>query len=212
MRLSALLLICYTSLVKNLSVKLLLNRIQYDPSKDLAEIFAYFFRRGVNLTFKPVHTDITGYGVTSVQNPMGNYQNVLTGAQELVEQYLANDGSDDICALIIEGYKEFGNQIPSESESRQYMLGTQTVFLSANADDSFYDTYPNFKIWLMHELMHAIGTIAATSGFPVVDAMDVLVAENGQKLFYYLNQTPEDVNSNFERTFESFYATGFLTV
>lgn len=194
--------------MRNISVKLLLNRVQYDPTNDLAEISAYFFQRGISLDFKSVHTDIRGYSVKSITNPFGNQQNVIANAEPLVTPYL--DPTDNICALIIQGYKEFGTQCPSESEDRQFIPNTKTVFLSANADDDFYDQEPNFKIWLMHELVHAIATIATNEGFPVVDSMDILTLDNGQKLYYFRNYEPEDPNSNFIRTFESFYHTGFL--
>lgn len=195
--------------MRNFNVKLLLNRVKYDPTKDLGEISAYFHVRGVNFTFNKVKTDITGYSVTSVTNPFGNQQNILSGAESLVKPYLSP--SDHICALVIQGYKEFDVQCPSESEDKQYISNTKTVFLSANADDNFYDQYPNFKIWLMHELVHALATIAQYEGFNVIDSMDILTLDNGQKLYYFRNYEPEDVNSNFIRTFESFYHTGFLT-
>lgn len=194
--------------MRNITVALLLNRVQYDVSKDLVDIFSYFYRRGVNITFKSQRTDIHGYTVGMVQNPMGNYQNVLQGAEPLVQPYLH---AEDICVLVIQGFKEFGTQVPSESANKQYMPGTKTVFIAANADDVFYDQHPNFKIWLMHELVHALCTIALQSGFPVIDSMDTLTLENGQTLFYFRNYEPEDVNSNFIRTFESMYHVEFLT-
>lgn len=194
--------------MKDIHLKLLLNRVQYDCSKDLSEIFTYFHKRGISLTFNKVHSDIHGYAVKSVQNSFGNFQNVLTGGEELVKPYL--DPADDICALVIQGFKEFGDKVPSESSERMYIPGTKTVLLYSLADDNFEDEYPNFKVWLMHEIMHALCTIANIEGFPVVDSMDRLLAENGQVLYYHLNYDFENPNSNFIRTFESFYASGFL--
>lgn len=191
--------------MKNIHVKLLLNRIQYDVSKDLEYIKQYFAVRdyGINILWLIEHVDIAGYTVTEVENVMGGYQPVISGAETLVKPFLSS--TDDICVLVIEGFKEFGNQCPSECEEKQYIPNTKTIFCCANADDLFYDQTPNFRIWLMHELMHALGTMSNYAGFPVDDCMDVLIAENGKKLFYYLNQTPEDVNSNFTNMFERIY-------
>lgn len=191
-----------------IKTKVLLNRVQYDVTRDLAWINDYLKRHGVSNSFDIVRTDISGYSVASVKNPYGNYQYVLTGAESLVRPYL--DETDDICALVIRGYDEFGTSCPSESEDKSFIPGTRTVFLSANADDIFYDQDPNFRIWLLHEIMHALGTIAIGEGFNVNDCMDVLVAPNGVRLYYFLNYDPENVNSNFINMWERFYNAGFL--
>lgn len=180
--------------MKNITIKLLLNRTVYNMTDDLSYIKDFLSVRGINVTWRVITTDISGYTVTEITNVFGNQQYVLSGAEPLVKPYLAPD--DDICALIIQGFKEFNIKCPSESEDKQFIEGTKTVFLSANADDSFYDQVPNFRIWLMHEILHALGTIAINKGFPIVDCMDVLYI-NGRPLYYYYNQTPEYPNSNF---------------
>lgn len=194
--------------MKQFSVKVLLNRIQYDIHADLLDIYNYFEVRGVQFTFVTQFTDIRGYSVGLVTNPFGNQQYVLSGVEPLVKPFLSP--TDDICCLVIQGFNEFGVKCPSESEDKQFIPGTKTVFLSANADDSFYNQEPNFKIWLMHELMHALGTIATNEGFPIIDSMDILTLDNGQKMYYFLNYDPTNVNSNFTRTWESFYSTRWL--
>lgn len=178
----------------HINVRLLLNRVQYDPTADLKKISDYLTPRGVVPTFSIQDTDITGYTTVEQKNPFGNYQYVLNGAETLVEPFLKE--SDDICVLVIQGYKEFGTTMPSECENKVYIPGTQTVFISVNADDPFSDTQPNFFIWLLHAIYHGLGTMASYAGFPVDDCMDVLTNFTGQKLYYFRNYEPEDVNSN----------------
>lgn len=174
---------------------------------DLAYIKEFMAERGVVINWQLEAVDLKGYTVKQVTNPFGNQQYVLDGAELLVTPYA--QGADILC-FVIKGFEEFGDKCPSESEDKAFLPGTKTVFLSANSDDAFYDVIPNFRIWLMHELTHALATIAINEGFPVIDSMDVLTALNGQKLLYFLNYDPTNVNSNFARTFESFYHTGFL--
>lgn len=180
--------------MKNINIKLLLNRVVYDPTNDLKYISDFLSEREINITWNIVKTDIKGYGVRTVTNPMGNLQTVLDGAEPLVTPFLSP--TDNICVLAIEGVKEFGNNCPSESTDKSFLPGTKTTFCSVNADDFWIDAEPNFRVWLMHEVMHALGTIATNAGFPIVDCMDVLVI-NGRPLYYYSNQTPEYPNSNF---------------
>lgn len=186
----------------------MLNRIQYDPRPDLIATDLYFRRHGVDLNIITQDTDLHGYSVTEIKNTMGNFQYVLSGGEAVVKPLLGK--SDDVCVLVIQGSKEFGAKCPSESAGKSYIPGTKTVFLSCNADDQFYDAEPNFKIWLQHELLHALCTIARESGFNPIDSMDVLIDSEGNTHFYYLNQFPDDVNGNFVRTWESLYSTGFL--
>lgn len=186
----------------SLNIRVLLNRIQYDITNDLNYIRDYFSKHYYNMNFIIEKTDIHGYTVQLVKNPMGNYQNVLSGAETLVKPFLSP--TDDICMFVIQGSKEFSTQCPSESEDRIYIPGTTTVFCSVNADDEFYDAPPNFRIWFMHELMHALGTLSDYAGFPVEDCMDVLVI-NGQDEYYYENYSPENPNSNFVNMFERLY-------
>lgn len=194
--------------MKQINIKLLLNRTVYNMTDDLKYIKEYMHARGVQINWNIITTDITGYSITTTVNPFGNEQNVLTGAEALVKPYLSP--TDDICALCIQGFKEFGVNCPSEREDKQFIPGTKTVFLSINADDSFYDQVPNFRIWFMHEITHALGTIAMQEGYPIVDTMDKMTLANGQTVYYFRNYEPENVNSNFTNMFEQFYSTGFL--
>lgn len=194
--------------MRNINIKILINRVEYSMTDDLAYIKDYLFKRGVAVHWSIVATDLTGYHITTTVNPFGNEQNILTGAEPLVKPYLSP--SDDIVAFCIQGWKEFGVNMPSESEDRQYITGTKTVFLSINADDIFYNEVPNWRIWFLHEIMHALCTIANNEGYEAVDSMDTLIVSNGQRFFYYLNYDPENPNSNFIRTFESLYHTGWL--
>lgn len=185
--------------MKTVTVKLLLNQTHYSMTDDLAYIKEFMAERGVEIIWKLQAVNLTGYSVKQVTNPFGNLQYVLTGAEPLVLPFI--ETGDDICALIIKGFEEFGDKCPSESEDKAFLPGTKTVFLSANADDAFYDVVPNFRIWLLHELMHALGTIASSQGFPVIDCMDVLYIQ-GKPLYYYYNQDPSFPNSNFINMFE----------
>ncbi len=182
---------------KQIEVKLLLNRIQYDVTDDLAWITAFLKPRLIDITFDIQTTDLSGYATMQVQNSMGNMQYTMNPdtVNPLVTPFLSP--TDEICVLVIEGTKEFGAQAPSECEEKQYITGTNTLLCVANADDVFYDQVPNFRIWLMHELYHAFASMSNYAGFPVADCMDVLITPLGKELFYYLNETPENVNSNF---------------
>lgn len=186
--------------MKDITIKMLLNRIQYDVTGDLQKIKDFFTPRNINISFDIIQTDIKGYGVREVVNPFGNYQYVIDIDPVTLKSHLS--ASDDICMLVIEGFKEFGAQCPSESENKSFIPGTKTVFLSANADDEFYDTEPNFQIWLMHEIMHALVTIARSKGFSAVDCMDVMTNFSGQVLYYFMNYEPNNPNSNFINTME----------
>lgn len=198
----------YTSFMKNFTLKLLLNRVQYDTRQDIAWITDYLHKRGMQLNVSIVHSDITGYTVKSIENVFGNYQNILAGAEPLVKPYLSP--ADDICVLVIQGYKEFDKAIPSESLQHVYIPGTKTLFASANADDPFYDEVPNFRVWLLHEILHAIAQIAIHEGYPIVDPLDVMILPNHQTVFYHLVYDPENVNSAAVNLIEQFYFHGFL--
>ncbi len=185
-----------------LQCRVLLNRINYDISNDLTYIRNYFLAHYYDITFISQKVDLHGYSVTEVKNPMGNYQYVLQGGSQSVKSLLTKD--DDIAVLVIQGSKEFGVKCPSESEDKLFIPGTTTVFCCANADDEFYDAPPNFRIWFMHEIMHALGTLSGYAGHPIEDCMDVLRV-NGHDEYYYLNYSPENPNSNFINQFERLY-------
>lgn len=194
--------------MRKVRTRLLLNRTVYDVTEDLSYIREYMSRHGVDMSFDIVHTDITGYSVSEIENPFKKFQYVLSGAEPLVLPYAKRE--DDICVLVVQGFREFGTRDPSESATRQFLPGTNTIFCVATADDPFQDQVPNFRIWIMHELMHALCHIAVNGGYDVTDSMDVLTNSSGQVLYYFMNYSPDDVNGNFVRTWESLYSSGFL--
>lgn len=179
---------------KQIKVKVLLNRVIYNPTADLSAIASYFAPRLIDMSFDVQKVDITGYTTVKQLNPMGNYQYVLNDIDGPVTQFL--DETHDICVLVINGIKEFGVKCPSECAEKQYVAGTKTVLMSVNADDPFSNTQPNFYMWLLHGLKHTLGTMSGYDGFPVDDCMDRLINCNGQMLYYFRNYEPEDVNSN----------------
>lgn len=191
--------------MKDINVTILANRTKYDMTSDLLEIKKWFGgNRGVSLNFRPtVKTDISGYRTIEQKNSFGNYQYVLTGADELVRPYLHAD--DNICILVIQGAKEFGQQCPSECVEKTYIPGTKTALITVNADDQFSDQKPNFYIWLSHAIKHALFTIANYDGYALEDCMDVLTGINGQPLYYFRNYEPDNVNSNHINAMERLY-------
>lgn len=62
----------------------------------------------------------------------------------------------------------------------------------------------NIEITLCHELMHAYAKEAVMAGFEIDDCMDLLVV-NGVAQEYYLNDQPDNVNSNFINQWERLY-------
>lgn len=194
--------------MRNINIRLLLNRTKYDIFEDLTYAMNYFKARGIVLTFVTQHVNISGYTSNLHSNTSNGFtQYILDGAKPLIESYITD--TDDICILVLQGYKEFLQKCPSTSE-QGYLDNGKTIFTNLNADDNFNDQVPNFRIWMMHEIMHALGKMAQKEGYPIDDCMDIMKTSTGQTLYYHLNYEPENPNSNFINMFEQFYNLGFL--
>lgn len=187
--------------MKQIKAKILLNQIGFDITKEMNDAISYFRRHFVTLSVDYQLVNITGYKSELGNTTFGTRQMILTGAKELVEEYI--DEEYDIVYLFANTLKEFGSNIPSDS-TQGYLSNGKTVFVNINAGDDWDDQPGNLALWIQHETMHALGIIATKAGYPVVDCMDVMTV-NGVQERYYLNDQPDNVNSNFINMWERLY-------
>ena len=196
--------------MKKLSVQLYVNRLGFNITPLLLYVKDYNFRHGIDLHFNTVGVAVTGYKSSDFAPLAGragiNYC-VLEGAETLVPH------SDADIDIFMFDQSEWATPPGSKYP---ILPNTPTSSTFWNIDKPFiaYGVYPpqlgSYMLMLIHELMHAYNKIAVHEGFPVVDMMDMLTLPDGTQQPYYLNDQPDNVNSNFINAWEQYYETGWL--
>lgn len=183
------------------SVKLYANRISADLQPVLDDAKAYNLKHGIDITFTLQPIDVTGYKSSEFRTirPGVNFC-ILDGSETL----FPIDENQDVSAFVFdqnEWKTPPGSHFPLLPDTptsdvilvngKPYMnLGVYTPMLNQTA--------------LKHELMHCWEKESALAGFPFTGVMDVMYV-NGEPKEYYLNDQPDNVNSNFIRTWELLY-------
>lgn len=194
--------------MKTLHIQLYVNRLGFDITPLILYAKAYNLKHGIDLQFNTVGVNVMGYKSSEFAEvrPGINYC-VLLGAEQLVPH---SDADIDIFMFDqSEWHTPPGSAYP-------LLPDTPTSVTRWNVDKPFisYGVYPpilgNYEIVLIHELMHAYNELAVHEGFNVTDMMDMLTLPDGTKQPYYLNDQPDNVNSNFINAWEQLHESGWL--
>lgn len=195
---------------RSYNVSVYSNRIGIDlfPLFDYAH--AYNAKHGIDLIFTLEDIDVHGYASSEFREIRpGVHYCILQGSESLFPL----DPKGDIHIFVFdqdEWRTPPGSQYPLLPDTP-----TSDCKLVNNKPYINFGIYPpqmnNAEIVLIHELMHAFNKIAVLEGYPIIDNMDLMLV-NGVEEQYYLNDQPDNPNSNFINQWEQYFHTGFLHV
>lgn len=192
--------------IKKLTVQLNVNRLGFNITPLILFAKEYNLRHGIDLQFNTTSVDVVGYTSSDFAEvrPGINYC-ILLGADKLVPPSKAD--IDIFMYDQSEWHTPPGSPYPLLPDTpTSDCIWTTKPFIN-------YGVYPavlgNYAIVLIHELMHAFAKIAVHEGYKINDIMDMMLVD-GVEQPYYLNNQPDNVNSNFINMWEQFYNTSWL--
>lgn len=172
---------------------------------DIAPIIAYaktYNDTRINLNIEIVSLNVRGYYSIYKEIRKNVFQWILTGAEKIVD----TSGPQDITMFMFdqnEWLTSPGSPYPlrEDTPSSDTILVNGKPFINLGVYSPLLN---NAEITFCHELMHAYKYLAIAEGYPVDDCMDVMFV-NGIPENYYLNDQPDNVNSNFINMWERLY-------
>lgn len=192
----------------NKTVKLYLNRINVDmqPIIDFAK--AYNLKHGVQLTFTTEIVDVHGYTSSDFsQIRTGINYCILLGSETL----FPIDPTVDINIFVFD-QNEWKTPAGSPYPLLPDTPTSDTIVVNGKPYINLGVYSPQLnsaEITLCHELMHAYGKEAQQLDLPFEDCMDLLIV-GGVPQPYYLNDQPDNPNSNFINQWERLIACGYF--
>lgn len=160
---------------------------------------SFFTKRGlvIDATYETSGKKFTTIPVGTAIN--SNNQIIQLYSPDVYE-YLNTTYKDTKYDIIIWGWypKDYGTEFNGTGgKTFRQKLNNGAYFITARQDGGNYEP---------HEIMHAIGQILYIDlkKYDAVDQMDAIVKNDGTVLRYYKDDKPEDPDSNFSVTWETY--------